>query len=229
MINGVNTNQAVTQKYEATNKHENTKVVDKSQAKAQDVAGVLELGKSTENKAATYQKPVLTITSAITPTDIAKTNKTEGTTTPINAEEINKLWAEANRVTQNLRDLVEELLKSQGKSFKDVLSGKEELIVDEKTRVAAQQAISEDGESGVQAVSDRIVAFAKAISNNNPEMYDKLVSAIDEGFAQAEKLFGGELPEICKKTREEVSRKLEEWKSGKNISSDENTTVKSNN
>ncbi|HEY5583102.1 MAG TPA: hypothetical protein VIK78_01255 [Ruminiclostridium sp.] len=216
MITGVNANQAVTQKYEASKKQENTKVGDKNQAKAQEAAAVLELGMPTDNTMATYQRPALATVSVTTST--AKSDETEGTTTPINAEEVNKLWAEANRATQNLRDMVEELLKSQGKSFKDVLSGKEELIVDEKTRAAAQQAISENGELGVQAVSDRIVAFAKAISNDNPEMYDKLVSAIDDGFAQAEKVFGGELPEICKKTREEVARKLEEWKSGKVIS-----------
>lgn len=219
MINGVNTNQAVTQKYESVKKSENAKATGNTKAKTNEAAAVLELGNSTENTAATYSKPAATAASAAS---AAETDETEETTTKINAEEINKLWAQANRATQNLRDMVEKLLKSQGKSFNDVLSGKEELIVDEKTRAAAQQAISENGECGVQAVSDNIVAFAKAISNNNPEMYDKLMSAIDEGFAQAEKAFGGELPEICQKTREEVSRKMEEWKTGK----DKSTSVK---
>ncbi|MHB8064797.1 MAG: hypothetical protein ACYDG2_19560 [Ruminiclostridium sp.] len=221
MINGVNANKAVTQKYETAKKQVNTKANDKAEEKAQKAAAVLELSKSTENTAATYSKPTSATTSAAASGMTSagkvsgKSDETEEATTEINAEEINRLWAEANRATQNLRDLVEELLKSQGKSFEDVLSGKEGLIVDEKTRAAAQQAISEDGECGVQAVSDRIVAFAKAISNDNPEMYDKLMSAIDEGFAQAEKALGGQLPDICKKTHEEISRKMEEWKSGK--------------
>ena len=207
MINGVNINKVASEKYEATNRHENTKAIDKSQSNTKEAATVLELGKS-EKTAAIYNKPASATISA------GKPDKTEKTTV-MDAEEINRLWAEANRVTQNLRDMVEELLKSQGKSFKDVLLGKEELIVDEETRIVAQQAIAEDGECGVQAVSDRIVAFAKAVSNGNPEMYDKLMSAIDEGFAQAEKAFGGELPDICKKTREEITRKMEEWKLGK--------------
>jgi small-conductance mechanosensitive channel len=217
MINGVNVNKAVTQKYETAKKQENTKVTDKADGKAKEAAAVLELGKSVENTKTTYSKPTSSAVSAQASSDKlnGKSDETEGTTTKLNADEINRLWAEANRATQNLRDMVEELLKSQGKSFKDVLSGKEELIVDEKTKAAAVLAISEDGESGVQAVSDRIVAFAKAISDDNPEMYDKLMSAIDEGFAQAEKAFGGQLPEICKKTHEEISRKMEEWKSGK--------------
>lgn len=215
MINGVNANKAAAHKYEAESKHENARATSKTQDKTSEAAAVLELGQQLENVPATYKKPVAVETSVVTSS--VKGDETEKTTT-INAEEINKLWAEANRATQNLRDLVEQLLKSQGKSFKDVLSGKEELIVDEKTRAAAQQAISADGESGVQAVSDRIVAFAKAISNDNPELYDKLMSAIDEGFAQAEKAFGGQLPEICQKTREEVNRKMEEWKTGKVVS-----------
>ncbi len=237
MINGVNNNQAVTQKYEVSRKQENIKSTSKAQAKSQEAAAVLELGKM-DNAAATYSKSVVSVTQTTSVTQTSSviqtspvmqaasvtqttsvtlsTERSDETekTSKFNAEEINRLWAEANKATQNLRDMVEQLLKSQGKSFKDVLSGKEELIVDEKTRAAAQQAISEDGECGVKAVSDRIVAFAKAISNDNPEMYNKLMSAIDEGFAQAEKALGGELPDICKKTREEVCRKMEEWKSG---------------
>lgn len=215
MINGVSTNQDVTQKYEISKKRENTKAADKTGSNTQDAAAVLELGK-TDIKTTTYSKPVKS-SEQVTISDKVPNEQADAPekTTKTNAEEINRLWAEANRATQNLRDMVEQLLKSQGKTFKDVLDGKEELIVDEKTRAAAQQAISENGECGVQAVSDRIVAFAKAISNDNPEMYDKLMSAINEGFAQAEKALGGELPDICKKTREEVFRKMEEWKSGK--------------
>ncbi len=179
-----------------------------------EASAVLELGASGQAPAVTYQKPQAVnareVSGQKTNSEITAANegKTHGTT----AEEINSLWEEANRATQHLRDLVRQLLESQGKTFKDVLSGKESLVVDEETRAAAAEAVSENGESGVQAVSDRIVAFAKAISNDNPEMYDKLMGAINEGFAQAEKILGGQLPEICKQTREEVNRKMEEWK-----------------
>lgn len=208
MINGVNMNSAATQRYEAAKKQDSSKTAEKGQGNVNDDAVVLEPGNSSEVPAATYSKPAA----------VARPTESKA---GLNTEEINRLWEETNRATQNLRNLVEELLKSQGKTFTDVLSGKEELIVDEKTRAAAQQAISENGESGVKAVSDRIVAFAKAVSNDNPEMYDKLMSAIEEGFAQAEKAFGGELPEICRKTREEVHRKMEEWKNSRNVSVEE--------
>ncbi len=216
MINGVNTNHGVARSY---NNSKKTNSPGSTQtALANEEAAVLELGNSVKSTPITYEKPSgANAFAGKTPTTETqkKTSDIEDTKSKeINAEEINRLWEEANRATQHLRDLVAELLRSQGKTFEDVLSGKEELVVDEKTRAAAAEAISENGECGVQAVSDRIVAFAKAISNDNPEMYDKLMSAIDEGFAQAEKAFGGQLPEICQKTREEIGRKMEEWKNG---------------
>ncbi len=213
MINGVNTNRPVTQDYTSEKRTGKSKANDKVQTKAEEAAAVLELGKTAEDSAVTYSKPAAKTAPATEPE-----NKN---ITKINAEEINRLWAETNRATENLRNMVEQLLKSQGKTFKDVLSGKEELIVDEKTRAAAQEAISENGEWGVKAVSDRIVAFAKALSDDNPEMYDKLMSAIDEGFAQAEKAFGGQLPDICRQTYDEIHRKMDEWKSGKNTDVEE--------
>lgn len=203
MINEISSKQVSVSKYEGNTKVNTNGASEKAQTAGQEPAAILDLGKSGHNSSGIYSRPQTTGSSE------------KKTDTKVNAEEINRLWAEANRATQNLRDLVKKLLESQGKTFKDVLSGKEELVVDEETRAAAAQAISEDGESGVKAVSDRIVAFAKTISNDNPEMYDKLMSAIDEGFAQAEKALGGELPEICKKTREEINRKMEEWKAGK--------------
>ncbi len=204
MITGVNSKPTANQNV-CTKKQEKTKDIPCDDSK--QTAVVLELGKPSENTAGVYGRPAATAK----PTS---EDKVEKKTTSANSEEIDRLWAEANRATQNLRDLVEQLLKSQGKTFQDVISGKEGLEIDEETRAAAQQAISEDGECGVQAVSDRIVAFAKAISNNNPEKYEELMKAIDEGFAQAEKALGGQLPEICKKTHEEVRRKMEEWKAG---------------
>lgn len=204
MITGVNSKPTASQNV-CTKKQEKTKDITGDASK--QTAVVLELGKSSENTAGVYGRPTA-------PTNPTSEDKEKKKTTSANSEEIDRLWAEANRATQNLRDLVEQLLKSQGKKFQDVISGKEGLEIDGETRAAAQQAISEDGECGVQAVSDRIVAFAKAISNNNPEKYEELMKAIDEGFAQAEKALGGQLPEICKKTHEEVRRKMDEWKAG---------------
>lgn len=204
MIEGVNSNQIANQNI-CSKKQERTK--DKSCDNTKQPAAVLELGKTPEKTAGVYGKPAASAKSASKDNVEEKTNKA-------NAEEIQKLWAEADRATQNLRDMVEQLLKSQGKTFNDVLYGKADLKVDDETRKAAQLAISEDGECGIQAVSDRIVSFAKAISSNNPEKYDELMGAIDKGFEQAKRALGGELPEICQKTYDEIHRKMDEWKTG---------------
>ncbi len=214
MITGVNNNQRVPQVVGNSKKTGASKASENELLK-EEKAAVLELGKSTELPASTYSKP-----AAKNSAKPDEGDKKKDQTGNVSSEEINRLWEEANKSTQHLRDMVRELLKSQGKTFNDVLSGKEALVIDEKTRAAAAEAISVDGECGVQAVSDRIVAFAKAISRDNPEMYDKLMSAIDEGFAQAEKALGGQLPDICRKTREEIGRKMEEWKNSNTSSSE---------
>jgi hypothetical protein len=76
---------------------------------------------------------------------------------------------------------------------------------------AAKQAISEDGEFGVKAVSDRLVDFAISISGGDKSKLSELISAIDEGFAAAKEALGGELPAISQQTYDETMRKLNEW------------------
>ncbi len=89
-----------------------------------------------------------------------------------------------------------------------------DLKVDAETSKAAQDAIGPNGEWGVEAVSDRIVNFAKAISGGDPKQYDKLKKAIDKGFEEAYGVWGGKekMPAITQKTYEETMRKMEEWK-----------------
>lgn len=126
----------------------------------------------------------------------------------LSASEVDSIKTAAEQAYANLRALVEQLLKNQGKS-----SGKSSGKVDGVSEVdAAKQAISEDGEFGVKAVSDRIVQFAIAVSGGDKAQYEKLKAAIDKGFQQASKALGGELPAISQQTYSEVMRKLENWK-----------------
>lgn len=123
---------------------------------------------------------------------------------------VDKLKAEAQQRHENLRRLVEELLKRQGMSFRDVFEGKE-VKVDEETRLEAQKSIEDGGEHSVDAVATRIVDFAKAISGGDKSKIGILKKAIDDGFAGAKAAFGGELPEISRKTYDEIMRRLEDW------------------
>ena len=187
MINKVTGNIPVTQNYEPKEKQE---IRDTGTLKEDNKDVILELNKEAEKQNITYSKP-----------------KSKN----IDHNEINRLIAEAEKSYQGLRELVQKLISRQGKKIEDLLSGKEVLMVDEETRVKAQEAISEHGEWGVQAVSDRLVAFAKAISGNDKAKLAEVKGAIERGFKEAEKAFGGQLPEISYKTYDETMRKLDEW------------------
>lgn len=119
------------------------------------------------------------------------------------SETIARLKQETERISENLRAYIHKLIVNQGSAGK--------LTIDTDTVEKARQAISEDGEWGVKAVSDRIVAFAVAVSGDDPSKLATLKAAIEKGFAEAGKALGGALPDICAKTRDEVMKKLDAW------------------
>jgi len=126
---------------------------------------------------------------------------------------IEALKQEAEKATENLRTLVEKLILQQSRRS-GVTNGGSALSIDEKTVQQAKEAIAEDGDFGVKAVSDRIVSFAIAVSGGDTAKLDELKAAINQGFSQATKSFGGELPDICNQTYNEIMRKLDEWGQG---------------
>lgn len=126
-------------------------------------------------------------------------------------QSIDRLKAESDKAYEQLRNLVKQLLEEQGLSFKEVFNGDKQLIVDDKTRLEAQAAIGEGGQYSPENVSDRIVEFAKAISGGDKGKFVLLSNAIKEGFDEAAKVLGGELPEISQKTYDLVMEKLDKW------------------
>lgn len=190
MINSVKGSTPAVQGYEPKEK-QSSRSTEAINAKDSEAA-VLELNKTSGKSSGTYSKPK------------AKN---------IDYNEVNRLIEEAEKSYNGLRELVRRLISRQGKKLEDLLSGKDVLIVDEETRAKAAEAISENGEWGVEAVSDRLVAFAKAISGNDKTKAEELKAAIAEGFKEAERILGGKLPEISQKTYDETMRKLDEWSS----------------
>ena len=83
--------------------------------------------------------------------------------------------------------------------------------VDAATKAQAQADIAEDGYWGVKQTSDRIVDFAKALCGGDPDKIEEMREAFEKGFKQAEKTWGGELPEISKKTYDAVMEKFDAW------------------
>lgn len=71
-----------------------------------------------------------------------------------------------------------------------------------------------DGKWSPEAVSDRILEFAKSISNGDKTKIDLLRNAVKEGFDNVKKLLGDNFPEVSKKTYDLVMKKFEEWEKG---------------
>ena len=86
------------------------------------------------------------------------------------------------------------------------------LEVDEETRAQAARDIAEDGYWGVEQTSERLLSFAKALSGGDPSKADEMIRAVKKGFAQAEKAWGGALPQICKDTLDRTISKMDEWR-----------------
>lgn len=141
------------------------------------------------------------------------------TTYKANTEMINRLKSDAQARLDQLQAIVNQLISKQSGAFADasdmwniLREGKFE--VDAETKAQAQADIAEDGYWGVNQTSDRIVDFAMALTGGDPSKVDGMIEAFKKGFKQAEKTWGGELPEISQKTYDEVLRKFDEIKNG---------------
>lgn len=84
------------------------------------------------------------------------------------------------------------------------------LIADAETIAQAKEDVSEDGYYGVEQTSERLLSFATAIAGDDPDKLTEMKDAIIKGFEEAEKLWGGELPEISQETYDKVMSSIDE-------------------
>lgn len=86
--------------------------------------------------------------------------------------------------------------------------------LEELTQEEAKQLISEEGFFGVEQTSDRVSSFVFNLTEDNVEFLKEAREGLVKGFEEAEKLFGGELPEISyetqKRTLDLVDKRIEE-------------------
>ena len=145
-----------------------------------------------------------------TDTNTSSTKKTYKPDTAL----INKLKADADARTSQLRSLVEQMMGKQATTYGNandiwsfLRSGK--YTVDPATKAQAQADIAEDGYWGVGQTSDRIIQFATALTGGDPDKIEAMRDAFKKGYAQAEKTWGGSLPEISQKTYDAVMEKFD--------------------
>lgn len=95
---------------------------------------------------------------------------------------------------------------------KDIMITKDlfsQLKVSPETSAAAAQAISEDGEWGVDAVAGRIMDMVVSMSGGDTSRLETFRNAVYKGFSQAERQWGGKLPDICSRTRDELDKRFD--------------------
>lgn len=139
-----------------------------------------------------------------------------------------KLKADAEARTASMKSLVEKLLSKQSKTFQLAYSQDKDSIwnqirqgnfqADAQTIAQAKEDISEDGYWGVKQTSERMLDFAKALAGGDASKIDTLTKAIEKGFKQAEKQWGGKLPDICSQTYDAVMKGMQAWKDEANSS-----------
>lgn len=140
-------------------------------------------------------------------------------TAKYDAATIEKMKAEAEQKTAQLRSLVEKMLLKQGQKFTTLADALDmvkdgTISVDDETAKEAAKEIADDGYWGVEQTSERLFSFAKALAGNDPTKADSMLEALQKGFDEAGKSWGGELPDICQKTLEAAKKKLTDWRDG---------------
>ena len=193
-----------------TANYENSKVGKETEKKNTEAATESVLA---EGAAAKYEK-----------SDVSEKKQTA----KYDAATIEKMKAEAEMKTAQLRSLVEKMLLKQGQKFTSLADTfdmiKEGTIeVDDEIAAEAAKEVADDGYWGVEQTSERLFSFAKALAGNDPTKADTMLEALQKGFDEAGKSWGGELPELCQKTLEATRKKLSDWRDG--VTTEENTEL----
>lgn len=149
--------------------------------------------------------------------ELGKNTSTEFGTYTVDRQKLNQIKLDFQKNVDSFREMVRALIEKQGKTVEEVLENPETAIieVDDETKLAAQEAISDEGYWGVTQTSDRILDFAKTISGGDPSKISALKDAFKEGFEAAKKAFGGELPEISQLTYDRVMEGFDAWENEK--------------
>lgn len=174
-----------------------TPVVQKTEAKQQNA--------KTQNAQNTTKKDVFT-PSQTPPEDI--TYQPPKKLTP---EQVDAL---KQQVQESMASLAEKMLGQQAEMCKKAdgsfdYSALADAMGIGTTPEAAQEAISETGMWGVDAVATRLMDMAMKLSEGNPEMAQTMREAVQKGFAAVGDL--EELPQVCQDTYKEVMKRFDYW------------------
>lgn len=129
---------------------------------------------------------------------------------------VNQLKADAEARQNQFMNMVYQMMNQQTNAYgkanniwEFLASG--DYTVDAATKAQAQADIAEDGYYGVEQTSSRIFDFACALAGDDVDKMKEMQEAFEKGFKQAEKTWGGKLPDISYETQEAVNKKFEDY------------------
>ena len=206
-VNAVNNYYGSTASAVKNDKTENAS--SKSEKKAES-----SLGKSSFNDtAAVYEK-----SSAATKEGVTQKKN--------NAAIIAQMKADTEKRTQQLTDLVHQMISQQGKtlgkadSIWSFLAGGD-FTVSPEVKAQAQADIAEDGYWGVKQTSQRLFDFACALAGDDVDKMKEMQAAMEKGFKEATGAWGKELPSICQETLDAANQKFEDYYASKTETTEE--------
>jgi len=132
------------------------------------------------------------------------------------SEKVSRMLAESQRKVAEFQNMFARYLGGQASMYgistwsKDRMTAAFAKATPEEVS-AAKAAIAEGGYYSVNAVSDRIMNMAMALSGGDSSKIDTLRSAVQKGFEQAGMTFGSELPQICQDTYSEIMDRFDAW------------------
>ncbi|MBD5523220.1 MAG: hypothetical protein HDR04_02130 [Lachnospiraceae bacterium] len=131
-----------------------------------------------------------------------------------NTNLVNKMKADAEAHAQQLQNIVQQLMSKQGETYNTAngiwsILASGDFTVDAATKAQAEKDIAEDGYWGVEQTSDRIIDFANALTGGDPSKIEEMREAFKKGYKQAEKTWGGQLPDISQRTYDAVMEKFD--------------------
>ena len=141
---------------------------------------------------------------------------------------VNQLKADAEQRQSQFLDIVRKTISGQagafGKANDDSIwhtlaSGN--FTVDAATKAQAQKDIGEDGYWGVKQTSQRLFDFASALAGDDVEKMKKMQDAMEKGFKQATKSWGGKLPGISQDTLAAANKLFDDYYNSKGVQTTE--------
>ena len=181
----------------------------------------------TENQAAVFEKTKQEDTSK-EPYKINKMSKED------RAALVKALKEEVEARQKQFLELVKQSLTGQGEKIAiatDNMDGiwkalaKGNFTVSEEVKKQAQEDISEKGYWGVEAASKRMFEHASALAGDDVEQMKAMQKAMEQGYKEATKAWGKELPDISKKTLEAANKLFEDYYKSKGVTSEKAMTA----